>query len=115
MDLFSGCGGITHGLRDGLAHPMLYCERDPAAISTLTALMAKGKLPRAPIHDDVTTLDGKQYRNKVDIIVGGFPCFPAGTPVLTDRGYMPIETITGSERLLTHTGSWKRIENMQRK
>lgn len=114
LDLFSGCGGITHALR-GMATPVLYCEREDSCVATLTHLMKSRKLPTAPVHPDVQTLKGKPLRGKVDMIVGGWPCFPAGTPVLTDKGYLPIETVTGTELLLTHTGSWKPIENLQRK
>lgn len=114
LDLFSGCGGITHALR-GIAHPVMYCEWEPSCQDTLKTLMKSGKLPKAPIHVDVQTLNGKPLKGKVELIVGGWPCFPAGTPVLTDKGYLPIETVTGTELLLTHTGSWKPIENVQRK
>ncbi len=33
-----------------------------------------GELDDAPIHDDVTTFDGRPYRGLVDIVSGGFPC-----------------------------------------
>lgn len=114
LDLFSGCGGITHALR-GIAHPVMYCEWEPSCQETLKTLMTSGKLPKAPIHGDVQTLRGTPLKGTVDILMGGWPCFPAGTPVLTDKGYLPIETVTGTELLLTHTGSWKPIENLQRK
>ena len=39
-----------------------------------------------------------------DLLVGGFPCFPAGTPVLTDKGYRPIENVEVGMRVLTHKG-----------
>ena len=39
-----------------------------------------------------------------DMLVGGFPCFPAGTPILTDKGYRPIENIDVGMMVLTHKG-----------
>lgn len=74
LDLFTGCGGLTHGLRAGLARPVMYCERDPEAVATLTALMAANALPRAPIHPDVVTLKGAALRGTVDLLCAGFPC-----------------------------------------
>lgn len=113
LDLFSGCGGITHAFR-GLADPVLYCERESTRIDALKTLVSKGLLPKAPIHNDVQTLR-KEHLEDVDIIVGGWPCFVAGTLVLTDEGYKPIETVRGTEKLLTHTGSWRPIRSLQRK
>jgi DNA (cytosine-5)-methyltransferase 1 len=50
-----------------------------------------------------------------DILTGGFPCFVKGTLVLTDSGYKPIESVTLHDKLLTHTGKFRRILNKQRK
>ena len=48
LDLFSGIGGFTHGLRD-LAKPVAYCEIDPDAIEILKACMGTDRLAEAPI------------------------------------------------------------------
>jgi DNA (cytosine-5)-methyltransferase 1 len=50
-----------------------------------------------------------------DILTGGFPCFVKGTLVLTNNGYKPIETVTLTDKLLTHTGKFQNIVNIQRK
>jgi len=73
LDLFSGYGGITKALT-GIVRPIAYCEIEHYPRSILFSRMETGDLPVAPIWDDVTTLDGKQFRGKVDIIYGGFPC-----------------------------------------
>jgi hypothetical protein len=52
---------------------------------------------------------------KMDIITGGFPCFVAGTKVLTNNGYKDIENVLHSDNLLTHTGNFNKIVNIQRK
>lgn len=36
--------------------------------------MRDGWLDTAPIHSDITRLDGKPWRGRVDLICGGFPC-----------------------------------------
>lgn len=118
LDLFSGIGGFTLALDvfEGF-QTTKFCDIDVRSRRVLHHRMqhpcTHTKLEAAPIHDDIRTL--RCQKHEFDMIVGGFPCFPAGTPVLTDGGYMPIETVTGDEKLLTHTGSWKPIENLQRK
>jgi DNA (cytosine-5)-methyltransferase 1 len=50
-----------------------------------------------------------------DILTGGFPCFVAGTKVLTDSGYKNIEDVILNDKLLTHTGKFQKILNLQQK
>ena len=72
LDLFSGIGGITLGLSQWVT-PVAYCEIEPYAQAVLIQRMAEGKLPKAPIWDDITTLGGCELPD-IDIIYGGFPC-----------------------------------------
>lgn len=72
LDLFSGIGGITLALKD-YVRPIAYCEKELYCQAVLLQRMAEGKLPRAPIWDDVKTLRGSDLP-KIDIIYGGFPC-----------------------------------------
>ena len=72
LDLFSGVGGFTHGLRD-VCTPVAYCEIDPHATRILRERMADGRLPTAPVCPDVSSLDAQQL-GAVDIILAGFPC-----------------------------------------
>ena len=113
LDLFSGIGGLTHAL-SGLACPVSYCEKDPVAVCVLEKLMKQGKLPRAPINRDVCTLKGAPLKGKVDLIVGGVPCFVAGTLVNTYDGLKPIEAVRDEDMVLSHTGTWRRIQELQR-
>ena len=73
LDLFSGYGGITVGLRDWV-RPVAYCEIEKYAQSILLSRMAEGEITRAPIWDDIRTFNGTALRGSVDIIYGGFPC-----------------------------------------
>lgn len=73
LDLFSGIGGITVALKEWVI-PVAYCENDRYAIGVLLSRMQEGKLPFAPIWDDVRTLQGRQFHGIVDIVYGGFPC-----------------------------------------
>lgn len=73
LDLFSGIGGMSIGLRDYVT-TVAYCEQDRHAQSILLSRMSEGKLDKAPIWDDITTLRGNMFNVPIDIIFGGFPC-----------------------------------------
>ena len=75
LSLFSGVGGIELGLQKAAeVKTICYVEKDPYATAILVQRMQEGKLPNAPIWDDVTTFNGFPFRGKVDVIYGGFPC-----------------------------------------
>ncbi|MBQ6503240.1 MAG: DNA cytosine methyltransferase [Flexilinea sp.] len=59
-------------------------------------------------YGDITQLHGDKLE-PVDLIVGGSPCFPAGTLVLTEHGYLPIEDVREGMTVLTHLGRWKTV------
>lgn len=68
LDLFSGIGGITYGLRD-IVTPLLFVEKNTNAIEFL-----KQKHPEIPVFDDVCTFDATGWKGDVDIITAGWPC-----------------------------------------
>lgn len=72
LDLFSGIGGLTVALAPWVL-PVAYCENDRYATAVLLDRMANGKIPLAPIWDDVRTLQGDNLPS-VDMVYGGFPC-----------------------------------------
>ena len=77
LDLFSGIGGFSLGLkRAGGFRTVAYCEIESYCQAVLLARMRDGWLDTAPIHSDITKLDGKPWRGRVDLICGGFPCQP---------------------------------------
>lgn len=70
LDLFSGIGGFSLGLeRTGGFETVAFCEIEDYPRKVLAK-----HWPNVPIHDDVRTLNGKQYRGAVDVVCGGFPC-----------------------------------------
>ena len=73
LDLFAGIGGISLALREWV-RPITYCEIDPFCQGVLLSRMAEGRLPKAPIFEDVCSLTGGHFAGDIDIIYGGFPC-----------------------------------------
>jgi site-specific DNA-cytosine methylase len=71
LDLFSGIGGFAYALRD-IAKPVAYCEIDPFAQDILRRNVRYGRLPEAPIHDDVRTMVPPP--DDCRILTAGFPC-----------------------------------------
>jgi DNA (cytosine-5)-methyltransferase 1 len=69
LSLFSGAGGIDIGLEQA-GHTIIgMCEIDKSARSVL-----QRQWPPTPIYEDVTCLDGTQFRGTVDLVAGGSPC-----------------------------------------
>lgn len=61
---------------------------------------------------DITKVDWSEVVRKYgrpDVLIGGSPCFPAGTLVLTDKRLVPIEDIKVGDMVLTHKGRYRRV------
>ena len=43
---------------------------------------------------------------------GSCPCFPAGTLVLTSKGYMPIESVCIGDSVLTHKSRFRKVTHV---
>jgi DNA (cytosine-5)-methyltransferase 1 len=120
ISLFSGAGGDTEGLTAAGYNVVAYSENNAAAIATHQARFPDSVLLKDPatgstdirkIPDSVFT----PYAGQIIALFAGFPCFVAGTQVLTHAGYKPIETVALTDTLMTHTGKFQRIVNLQRK
>jgi len=74
----AGYGGIERGLDlAGFEHRVIaYVEIEAFAIANLVNKMEAGKLPPAPIYTDIKTFPAHLFRDRVDIITGGYPCQP---------------------------------------
>ena len=62
----------------------------------------------------INILDLEEIPN-FDLLCMGFPCFIAGTLTLTNTGYKNIENVELTDKLLTHTGKFQNILNLQTK
>lgn len=78
LSLCAGYGGIDLGLRRILPtlRTISYVEIEAFAIANLVAKMEEGKLDAAPVWTNLKTCDWSIFRDRVDIISGGYPCQP---------------------------------------
>jgi DNA-cytosine methyltransferase len=117
IDLFCGCGGMSKGLTDAGLNIIAGIDIWDKAVASYNKNFEHNaycedltKLPPEKFNE----LYNKENKN-IDILVGGPPCFIAGTLVLTYSGYKNIEDVELDDKLLTHTGQFQSIVNLQRK
>jgi len=120
ISLFSGAGGDTLGMERAGYKVVAFNEFKDAAIKTHKAVFPHSVMLVDPATNktDIKKVPNsvfEAYKGQVSLLFAGFPCFVAGTRVLTNKGYMPIESITLEHTLLTHTGKFQPIVNLQQK
>ena len=78
LSFCSGYGGIERGLDlAGFKHRVIaFSEIEAYAIANLANKMERGELLPAPIWSNLKTLPVQPFRDKVDLITGGYPCQP---------------------------------------
>ena len=74
LALFAGAGGGLLASRLLGFETMAAVEIDEFCQEILRARQKDGSLDSFPIFDDVRNFDGTEWRGKVDIVTGGFPC-----------------------------------------
>ena len=70
IELFAGAGGLALGLELSGIKCLVLNEIDRWACETLRKNRPNWNI----VEDDVKNIDFKQYKGKVDIVTGGFPC-----------------------------------------
>lgn len=70
IELFAGAGGLALGMEQAGIKTVQYVEVDKACCETLR----KNRPEWNVICDDIHNVDFTTYRNKVDLVTGGFPC-----------------------------------------
>lgn len=78
VGLCAGYGGIELGLKRAIPslRTVALCEIEAFAISNLVAKMEAGLMDPAPIWPDLKTFPWAAFRDRVDILTGGYPCQP---------------------------------------
>ncbi len=74
LALFAGAGGGLLASRLLGWRTVCAVERDAYAVAVLAQRQNDGCLEPFPIWSDVETFDGRPWRDRVDIVSGGFPC-----------------------------------------
>jgi DNA (cytosine-5)-methyltransferase 1 len=119
LSLFSGAGGDTFGLEQAGWKVTHFSEFNETAVQThLAAFPHSSLLLDSHGSKDIKKVPDATFEalnGKVDLIFAGFPCFVGGTLVLTNQGYKEIQNVTLEDKLLTHTGKFQSIINLQRK
>ena len=101
--LFDGSGGFPLGGMIAGIEPSWASEIEPFPV-----LITHKRMPQVRHYGDVSKLSGADLE-PVDIITFGSPCFPEGTLILTETGYIPIEEVEVGMKVLTHRGRWKTV------
>jgi site-specific DNA-cytosine methylase len=78
IGLCAGYGGIELGLKRVLPalRTVALCEIEAFACANLVAKMEAGLMDAAPIWTDLKTFPWQVFRDRVDVLTGGYPCQP---------------------------------------
>lgn len=78
IGLCAGYGGIELGLKRVIPNlrSVALCEIEAFAIANLVSKMEAGLMDPAPIWTDLKTFPWGAFRDRVDILTGGYPCQP---------------------------------------
>ena len=78
VSLCAGYGGIDLGLKRAIPslRTVAFSEIEAFACANLVSKMESGHLDPAPIWTDLKTFPYSEFRDRVDILSGGYPCQP---------------------------------------
>lgn len=78
ISLCAGYGGIDLGLKRAIRNlrTVAYSEIGDFACANLVSKIEAGRLDNAPVWTDLKTFPWGEFRGKVDLVSGGFPCQP---------------------------------------
>jgi DNA (cytosine-5)-methyltransferase 1 len=78
LGLCAGYGGIELGLQRVIRNlrTVALCEIEAFACANLVAKMEAGLMDPAPIWTDLKTFPWSEFRDRVDLLTGGYPCQP---------------------------------------
>lgn len=107
--LFSGIGGAELAATWMGWQNLFHCE-----IQEFPRRVLEYWYPNSISYEDITKTDFTTWRGKIDVLTGGFPCFVAGTPVLTKRGFIPIDEVKVGDEVLTTDKTYHPVEMTMR-
>lgn len=104
VSIFSGIEAATVAWHPLGWEPLAFSEIDPFPSTVL-----QHHYPNVPNLGDITKIDWNPYKGQADLVVGGSPCFPSGTLILTSERLKPIEEVKVGDMVLTHLNRWRRV------
>ena len=89
LGLCAGYGGIELGIKRVIPalRTVALCEIEAFAVANLVSKMEAGLMDAAPVWTDLKTFPWEAFRDRVDVLTGGYPCQPfsaAGKRLGTD-------------------------------
>jgi hypothetical protein len=112
-DHYAGGGGASDGIRRALRRsPDIAINHSATAIA-----MHKANHPETEHYtESVWDVDPVEACAGKPVALAWFSpdCFPAGSLVLTRRGYEPIESLVIGDEVLTHKGRWRLVTETSR-
>ena len=91
LGLCAGYGGIELGIKRVIPalRTVALCEIEAFAVANLVSKMEAGLMDAAPIWTDLKTFPWEEFRDRVDILTGGYPCQPSVQPASDLEGKTP--------------------------
>lgn len=109
IDLFSGIGGFRSALEKNGHECVGFAEIDKFAIQSYKALYdTEDEIELGDI-SKISDEDIAKLKEEVDVVVGGSPCFRAGTLISTKDGLKPIEEVKKGDEVLTHENRFRKV------
>lgn len=109
LSLFSGIGAFEKALeKQNIPYELVgFSEIDAYAIESYCTLHNTSQDKNL---GDIAELESLEHlKSKVDLVVGGSPCFKKGTLITTKEGFKKIEDIEIGDEVLTHTNTFKAV------
>jgi site-specific DNA-cytosine methylase len=108
VDNFAGGGGASHGIERAIGRRIdVAINHNKEAIA-----MHRANHPETEHYcESVWDVDPRAVKpgRPIGLLWLSPDCFPAGTLILTDRGYRTIESVQEGDMVLTHTGRYRRV------
>lgn len=110
IDLFAGIGGLRLGFEAHNGKCLFTSEWNTFSQKTY----ASNFFEEHPINGDITQVEASDIPDH-DVLLAGFPCFPAGTLIETNECLVPIEGIKVGDLVLTHQRRLRKVLSVMQK
>ncbi|WP_280381434.1 DNA cytosine methyltransferase [Nocardia wallacei] len=110
VDLFSGYGGLTQGIKMAGFTTIMAANHNEYKVAVHEANHPEAEHWIANLVDPESS-DYHSARDLPagDLLVAGVTCFAAGALVLTRRGLIPIENVVIGDEVWTHRSRWRPV------